>query len=315
MIRNTFRAGLCALTLSLTASMAYGQAVSETKEATAVDKSSWGIFKDSSVFLQSRVTLNDTSRDNKASYKITPIFSTPMFNNSFKMDFYVDITAKDSTGINQTDTDGGNIELTKTLVSNDMVLLEPYLMLDNIFSSTRSIRPSVRTIVNFPIDLGEDGKITPFIYNETNAAFHTDEALVNEEKAGDRNALGAKVIEDLKIESVKNVDRAKVNTWTRFAVALEPNAIEGLKLTAGAEVDYTFNQPKTVISAKDLTVVDYEDALSTAPIFRIDYQVNDRLAIRNHSSVSMDNFFERPSKNQSENIGFTNYTRVTYTLL
>jgi|GEM_PF-4657647 len=317
--RNTLKTGLCAAAISLgvLSSAAFSQAaVTAKKAATTTDKSSWGIFKDSKINLESTVVINDGSRNNKASYKIRPIFLTPMFKNAINLEFSVDITPEDEKGINQTSVNGGDLYLIKTLVSSEALLLEPYLAVSNIFDNTRGIRPSLRTIASAPIYQGDDGKITAFAYNETNAAFHTDEVLTAENKRGEPNALGAVPIKDLEVKQVKNVDRAKVNTWTRVGLALEPSSFNGLKLTAGAEFDYTVNDPATVVSGTDVSVVGYKETFSTTPILRVDYSVSDRLAIRNHSSIAMDGLFDRPSLgNNKSKTGFTNYTEVTYTIL
>lgn len=297
--------GALALTVLIGAT-AFGQATA-TKEATSnANMFNSGVLEGSSIQLYNRLTVKDSN----ASYMFSPHFTMPIINKWAKIDIFADFTGFDKRGSKVGVDTATGAYIQKTLVDNKNLYLEPYINIGNWHKKGTTIAPTFMGVVKAPIKTSI-GTFEPFLYNETNATFRTAAGTFSDtQSVPDRAVLGA-VATAVPNATILKPKKLPINVWNRVAVSYVPNGLEGLKLTAGVEVNYDANVPATFVQGTT-NVVDYKDSLSSQPIFRVDYKINDKLALRNHTAIPMTNFLDKYATSAGGRV--TNYTRLIYTI-
>lgn len=319
-----FKTSIVALLTAAMSSVVLAQG--SNSESTIVENKPSGVFEGTSLSLWNYATANTKGGENagEMSYGVEPHFNIPFLNTSATLDIYGEFTMGTSGDRAHIQEPAGTADLQQVFISNDYVTLDPWIRFDNLFSGNSSlvIKPTFSGMVALPT-LFQDFKLTPYALNESSVSIFTGKKETEvdylKQEAGSVRALSPEESE-AQGEQVITVDKTPVSTYTRFAVAVEPNAAQGLKVTLGANVIASRNsKPVFQISAEEGgegTVTNYSKSWDfvSQPMFRIDYAINDQLSFRNTTTVDFEEGFERLTADQKAAGAVTNVSRLIYTI-
>ena len=258
---------------------------------------------------------NSPSKGDK--FVFTPHIRNPIFGGFATLDVYAQLSHKDNTA--QIDVNPV-IALEKTVIKNDYLLVMPWAEFYNVGKSKdTSVMPLLDLVVSYPVSTST-GKVTPYIFNEAGISLALNDTTLDANYPLKPSNLNLTMTpeqvkkEGLEDKVVGNQTKYPYFNYTRFAVAYEPNLVKGLKVTGAVNFNvtatdkYIFDKDKNYLDTQRDTVV------TSQPMFRVEYAINDHFFVRNDTTYDFDNAFERATEKQDTAGNVTNYTRFIYTL-
>ncbi len=166
------------------------------------------------------------------------------------------------------------------------------------------IEPHLEVVVPIAKISTAKGTVSPYLYGYYETAFSASKVETEVEQISndfeddqERRSFSALPIaqQEAEIEKVTAKYRPNSNpvgTYSRIAVAYEPNAVKGLKLSAMTNFTANYNNSYIIDKNDRVLTNNKEWDVKTQPRLRLDYKISDKLALRTDLSVNMTGLFE-----------------------